>query len=172
MKSGYLASNIQYLRKKRQLSQAALAENLGMTRSKIASYENNKAEPSAVKLAALARFFNVSLSQLIESDLQTLPNFQILPANTNIREDLSSMLEDRCQIVENFEEKSIKLRKIAEGFRAFYELKMSTLSHFSPEVESLSRSFENVLQVMDSFVTSNEELIEYLKKITGNSNQA
>lgn len=167
MKPGFLAPNIQYLRKQKQLSQTALAEQLGMTRSKIASYENGKAEPSAIKLAELARYFNVSLGQLIEMNLKDVPNIQILPANTNIQEDLSSMLKDRYQIVDNFEEKSIKLRKVAEGFRAFYELKMSALTNPSPESKSLAKSFENVLQVMDSFVSSNEELIDYLKKITG-----
>lgn len=166
MKAGYLAPNIQYLRKKQQLSQAALADHLGMTRSKIASYENGIAEPNAVKLAEIARYFNVSLSQLIELELQSTPDSQILPANTNIQEDILYMLENRDAIIHNFEEKSTKLRKVAEGFRAYYELKMNDLTHLTPEAESLSKSFENVLQIMDDFVSSNEALIAYLKKIT------
>ena len=75
-------------------------------------------------------------------------------------------MESPNQIINNFEEKSVKLRKVAKGLRAFYELKMSDLTHLTPEVESLSKSFENVLQVMDSFVLSNEALVAYLKKIT------
>lgn len=166
MTTSFLAKNIQYLRKQRQLSQQGFGEKIGLSRSNIASYENGKAEPRAVKLAEIARFFNISLNQLIEKDLTELDNEKFLPANANIKEDLVEFLENRDATVSKFEVKTKNLKKITEGFRAFIELKISTLEDKSFSVSSLMGDFENLLNVMDNLIASNEELVAYLKKIT------
>jgi transcriptional regulator with XRE-family HTH domain len=166
MTTSFLAKNIQYLRKQRQLSQQGFGEKIGLSRSNIASYENGKAEPRAVKLAEIARFFNISLNQLIEKDLTELDNEKLLPANANIKEDLVEFLENRDATVSKFEVKTKNLKKITEGFRAFIELKISTLEDKSFSVSSLMGDFENLLNVMDNLIASNEELVAYLKKIT------
>ncbi|MBK8192245.1 MAG: helix-turn-helix transcriptional regulator [Lewinellaceae bacterium] len=54
----FLADNLQYLRKRKRLSQGELANALGLSRSQIASYEHDKAEPSVNKLAKIAVFFS------------------------------------------------------------------------------------------------------------------
>lgn len=167
MKAGFLASNIQFLRKEKQLSQAALADHLGMTRSKIASYENGKAEPSALKLVELTRFFNISLHHLIQTDLSVLADLQRRVVGTNGLSKTSSDSEDDSQQLEYFEEQSTRLRRVAEGVRALYELRTDNLEHKPSDLVSLSRSFEHTLQLIDYFVSFNEELVDYLKRTTG-----
>ena len=163
--TNYLGKNVQYLRKEAKLSQQALAEKVGLTRSNIASYENGKAEPRAIKLAELARYFNVSLGQLIEADLQKMPLDRIQPALPLA--DGTPGDSDSARTVMRFDEKSTKLKKILEGLRAFYELKLNEDDQVetSPEVQTLVRDFENLLNVMTNLVESNEEIIAYLKSI-------
>ena len=165
MVSSYLASNIQYLRKQRGISQAVLADQLDMTRSKIASYENGNAEPSALKLLALARFFHVGINQLIEADLRLLAGRQEGDAAINLQAELPSKEENHTRMIETFEQKAAKLRKIAEGFRAYYELEWSTPGKSVSDVAPLLKNYENVLLTLDCFVRSNEEVIGYLKEI-------
>ena len=165
MNETFLAGNIQYLRKEKGLSQQKLAELLGLTRSKVASYENNKAEPNALKLAMISRFFDVSLNQLIEEDISRLSDAQLLASNINIQEEITDFLEDREKIIHQFEGKSLNLRKITEGLKAFHQLKKSTLEDNPASVRSLITDFENLLSVMDNLIESNEELIQFLKKV-------
>ena len=53
------------LRKKRGISQAALAERLGMSKSTIGAYEVGDISPSLEALNALADFFNVDIDYLL-----------------------------------------------------------------------------------------------------------
>lgn len=165
MTINYLGRNIQFLRKEKKLSQQALAECLNLTRSKVASYENGIAEPSATRLVEIARFFNVSINQLIEEDLKQLPNTQILAANTNIQETINHFLGDRKTAIMQFEKKSGNLRKITEGLKAFHELKKSSLKEISEPLQSLLVDFENLLKVMDNLIDSNDELIVFLNRV-------
>ncbi len=142
-----------------------LGEHLNLSRSNIASYENGKAEPRAIKLAEIAGFFNISLYQLIVTDLRKLSPEQILPANANIHEDIFSILEERKEALEIFEKKSGNLKKIVEGFSAFHQLKMNSIKDSPDALKSIGSDFESLLNVMDNLIESNEELVTYLKKI-------
>lgn len=60
-----LGQKISALRKKRGLSQAQLAEKLGIGTSTLGMYETNKREPSYQTLVAIADFFNTSVDDLL-----------------------------------------------------------------------------------------------------------
>jgi len=161
----YLASNIQFLRKRKNLSQQKLAECLNLSRSNIASYENGKAEPRTDNLAEMARFFNVNLLQFIETDLRTLPWEQILSAEQRVRDNITAALTDHADTLDNFKRKSDELKKILEGFRQFYHFRMKSYEEIPKELQALSQDFENLLSVMDSLHESNEEIIQYLRRL-------
>lgn len=65
----YLSSNLKHLRKKEGLTQAQLAEKVGLKRSLIGAYEEARSEPKLATLIYLARFFRVDLNDLVETDL-------------------------------------------------------------------------------------------------------
>ncbi len=161
----YLAKNLQYLRKNRRLSQLELANALGMTRSKIASYESAKAEPNAGKLSELTRFFNVSLHQLIEEDLQVQQE-----ANIPVR-DLDTSKEKGADAqpisIDALVAKSSKLRKIAEGFQALYEMKKETSANVPQEAKTQERDIESLFDVIDNLIKLNEELLFALQTSLG-----
>lgn len=65
----YLNQNIKYLRKNKGYTQSDLAERLGVTRSMIGAYEEERAEPKIETIQKLAYLFELSLEQLINQDL-------------------------------------------------------------------------------------------------------
>ncbi len=66
-----LSQNIRYLRKTIGLTQAELAERLGVNRPVIGAYEEGRAEPRLQTLKIMAHFFKVSIDDLLDKDLST-----------------------------------------------------------------------------------------------------
>jgi transcriptional regulator with XRE-family HTH domain len=64
-----IAKNLQYLRKQRGLSQEAMADELGVTRSRIGSYEENRSEPPIDTLIQLSTYFGLPIDVLVKNDL-------------------------------------------------------------------------------------------------------
>ncbi len=67
----YLNQNIKYLRKQRGYTQSDLAERLGVTRSIIGAYEEQRAEPKIDTIQKLAYLFDLTLDQLINHEMST-----------------------------------------------------------------------------------------------------
>ena len=53
------------LRQENKLSQPQLAEELGVSKGMISFWENGKYEPTASNIIAVAKFFNVSIDDLL-----------------------------------------------------------------------------------------------------------
>lgn len=68
MKS-YSASNIRYLRAKKDLTQQQFAELLGIKRSLVGAYEEGRAKPNLEVMERLSRIYSVSFDDLLRSDL-------------------------------------------------------------------------------------------------------
>lgn len=65
----YFAENFRYLRKKKGLSQKALAAELGITRSRISSYEEGRSEPKLVDILHIGNYFGVPMEILVTMNL-------------------------------------------------------------------------------------------------------
>ncbi|MDO8966219.1 LexA family transcriptional regulator [Algoriphagus sp.] len=72
----YLHSNIKILRKKKGLTQEALAERLMISRSKLAGYELT-ISPSLDVIVRIAENFSVSIDTLIKEDLASYSEFKL-----------------------------------------------------------------------------------------------
>ena len=66
---GLIKSNIRYLRKQKGLTQEGLAKAINVTRSVIGAYEEGRAEPKIKTMESMAKFFGITLDQLITQDL-------------------------------------------------------------------------------------------------------
>lgn len=73
----YLSENIKFLRKRRRLTQADLAEALGTKRSSINNYENGTAVPPAGVLISLSDLFHLSVDTLLRINLSSLRESQM-----------------------------------------------------------------------------------------------
>lgn len=64
-----ISQNIKFLRKRERLTQEQLAEKIGIKRSLLGAYEEGRADPRLNNLLAISRIFNVSVDQLISTDI-------------------------------------------------------------------------------------------------------
>lgn len=75
----FFRSNIAYLRKKKNLTQDAVAEYLGLTPQAIGLYEKGDREPILSNLIKISRYFEVSIDDLLLVDMK--PSGHLLSAN-------------------------------------------------------------------------------------------
>ena len=65
-----ICENIQILRKKRNLTQEALAEMVGVTRQTIAKWESGESAPDILNCDRLAELYEISLDDLLHTELR------------------------------------------------------------------------------------------------------
>lgn len=63
------ANNIKFLRKKKNLTQAQIAIELGFPRTTWASYEAEQAEPKISEIIRISEYFGIQMSQLLMEEL-------------------------------------------------------------------------------------------------------
>ena len=61
-------TNLKFWRRELSLTQAQLADKLGIKRSLIGAYEEGRAEPKLTTLVKMARLFGISLDALVTTD--------------------------------------------------------------------------------------------------------
>lgn len=65
----YFSQNLKYLRKENGLSQPQLAKALNVSNGMISFWENGIYEPTASNIIAIAKFFQVSIDDLLLSPI-------------------------------------------------------------------------------------------------------
>lgn len=65
----YLAKNIKHIRSLKKLTQEQFGEDMKVSRSRISSYEENRAVPPIDFLIQLSNYFNIPIDILIKNDL-------------------------------------------------------------------------------------------------------
>ena len=68
----YLSKNIKYIRTLKKLSQEQFADDLKVSRSRISSYEENRAKPPISFLIALSNYAKITMDVLIKEKLNNL----------------------------------------------------------------------------------------------------
>lgn len=100
----YFASNLRYLRQKKNMEQLELAELLKRkSSSSISEWEKGKYKPKAGILSDIASIFNVTLTDLMEKDLTsqvttTNPQVEVIPSTVNKITATASQLEHKRQL--------------------------------------------------------------------------
>ncbi|QIX60074.1 helix-turn-helix domain-containing protein [Hymenobacter lutimineralis] len=67
-------TNLKFWRRELSLTQAQMAEKLGIKRSLVGAYEEGRAEPKLTTLVNMARLFGISLDQLVTTDFSKRKN--------------------------------------------------------------------------------------------------
>ncbi len=74
----FLASNIKHLRQRKNKSQEDMATEVGMSRTKLNSYENGiRSNMPNEDLITVANYFNISVDALLKHDLSKLTEFKL-----------------------------------------------------------------------------------------------
>jgi transcriptional regulator with XRE-family HTH domain len=163
-----LAKNLRFLRRRRNVSQSKFAEEIGLTRSNIASYELGKAEPSASNLAKIARYFNINMLQLIEADLEAIGAYEdasVVPFGSNVKKDLSKLLSEQAETLRKLRGKATELDQIIQGLKGFFRMRMASFVEVTPEMQSLANDFENLMSVNEELINLNSRLMAYIEEV-------
>lgn len=85
-----LDRNLKYLRQKNKISQQILADALVIPRSTLGDYERGKTEPNIAMLVKMSKYFDITIDELINSDLSLndyevikTKNFRVLAISTD-----------------------------------------------------------------------------------------
>ena len=71
-------TNLKLCRRELALTQAQMAEKLGIKRSLVGAYEEGRAEPRLATLVNMARLFGITLDQLVTTDFSKKKNTKII----------------------------------------------------------------------------------------------
>lgn len=160
-----LAYNIRFLRKQRKLSQEELSSMLNIKRSNIAAYESKNVEPRLRIIMEIARLFDIDVATLIDTRLEEetpYPSFDIKKDHSpsNFELDFTDSAELRA-----FVEKSIKIRKVLEGFKAFYTFRKKGIEADTPQKEKILFDIDNFIQLMEHLLNYNENVIKAMSSV-------
>lgn len=131
--------NLKSLRQAHGISQQKLAQEVGLKRSNIASYETGSVEPNAINFLKISFFFEASPSDFLGSELSGRP----LPLEAAIA---SRMMDPLHQ----FFSKTRDAEKIAQGFTEYLRLHPD-----HPDSSELRR----ILKILEYLVDINKQFI-------------
>ena len=109
----FFASNLKFLRHRRQITQEQVAKELGIIRSTYSGYENAIAEPGLQTLVMLSKFYQVQVDDLLNFDFST--GQQPDPRDPNRMRVLVTTVSD-----DNEENIELVSERAAAGYAAGY----------------------------------------------------
>jgi len=118
-----LSKNLNYLRRRQGLKQEEMRPLLGFSRSTWSNYENGLFAPSIKHLERIARYFGLSMSELLEKDLESLapPSEKLRTRKTRGRSKWYSVNEKVSYVEDgqmNFELVWKEIEKLREDINA------------------------------------------------------
>lgn len=164
-----LGSNIRNLRKSRNLTQDQLADKIGVKRAMIGSYEEGRAVPKLQALQTMSHYFDVSIDDLINADLQSGKN---ISGDGHTRDISGKGLRVLTTLVDRDNNELITLVpvKASAGYTAGYADPdfIETLPKFSlplPELgrERTCRAFQITGNSMEPVPSGSYIICEYLQ---------
>ncbi|MEO0473100.1 MAG: helix-turn-helix domain-containing protein [Bacteroidota bacterium] len=172
----YISQNLRFLRKAAGLSQAALAERIGLNRGNIASYEKGAAEPSINNLLRISRFFNVDLVDMLDRDLSEsdmADRMQVVSEEGEVitaripRKPLSQLMnqypdnnDGGNQSIQLLGEQTIALSKVVEGLKTYHNMRMQRLNQFDRDHQITLVDYDRLIQVAEEILEINRQLIK------------
>jgi transcriptional regulator with XRE-family HTH domain len=78
-----LSNNLRLLRSQKNYSQQQVADDLDITRVRLAKYEEGKTEPPLDLLKVLANYYHVSIDVMISVDLHRVPREELMKMESN-----------------------------------------------------------------------------------------
>ena len=97
-----LSTALKKLRYRRGITQADLAETLGVTQQAVARWERNKSEPDFSTLKKLSNYFNVSTDYLLDNgDVSGTPVYHLADEETRLLDGYRALDDSKRQTLVN-----------------------------------------------------------------------
>lgn len=153
----FLPQNIRSLRKRMKYSQEELAQQIGLNRGNIASYENGSAEPKICNLLKLSNLFRVSMMDLTKRDLRKEDNYQTASGG------FSEMSEPELAIITQFLDQAEELKKVVDSLHHCHCFKKKSVSHENSCAQTMATYFDQLYEITATLLQSHEQLLEFVK---------
>lgn len=108
-----LGDKIKTARKAQGITQADLADRLGVHRSTVANYELTRRKPSVTELKQIAKILHVDVNYLVEGEEVSAEN-DLLTRADSVFSDVSISVEDKDAIFRDLMELYMKGKKLNE----------------------------------------------------------
>ncbi|MEX0811120.1 MAG: helix-turn-helix transcriptional regulator [Chitinophagales bacterium] len=155
------SKNLSFLRKRKQLSQSALANALNYTRSNIASYEFGGSEPNIKRLQEISRFFDVSLDALLGSNIEkAMFDNRLKEKPIKDHEEIPEHWE---KSIREFQSDCAEIESIQQGMKQFLQFKKKKWNNPDPEMSALIQEYEKLIDLMDFLLEKSNALVKNKK---------
>ena len=105
-----IALNLRHLRQTKNMTLQFLADTIGISKERLASYEQGRCEPQLDTLIAISDYFKLTLDSLARMDLSQLNNFSLRELESGFSRDLEGKyLRILCSTVNNQGRENIEL---------------------------------------------------------------
>jgi transcriptional regulator with XRE-family HTH domain len=154
----YFGANLKHLRQLDGITQKGLAEAVGITRNKIATYEYGVVEPNVITLLAICDYFGVSPASMMSMILE----------KEYIKEEVSESGDNALQSViqeqiQEYISHNANMTKIVDGYRSLQTLRGQGSSTSS---DNMPDPTNDIVEVLESLLSSNWDWIESLSLTT------
>ena len=103
----FFASNLQKLRKEKNMSQEALAEKLDVTRQSVSKWESGGSYPEMDKLISICKIFNVDMDTLVNGDVSNNEGKEINITTKDLLDKFNTLMKKIVCLFENMSFKEI-----------------------------------------------------------------
>jgi transcriptional regulator with XRE-family HTH domain len=133
----FIAPNLKYLRNKFSLKQSDIASYLALSPNTYSNYETGRMEPSATNLIKIAKYFSITVDQLLNMDMRTNDTIRLVNGHvlidSNIATDNSTIsINDKGIITES----------------AVYQIKIDALQQRIIDLENQLISKDLIIQLL------------------------
>ncbi|MEM6320107.1 MAG: helix-turn-helix transcriptional regulator [Bacteroidota bacterium] len=153
-----LAANIRHLRKQLSLSQEDLANELGLNRGNIASYEKGTAEPKICNLLNLSHFYKVSVIDLTTSDLRC--PVALGTARNNYQYELK---EEDKEVLNKYYQQAEELKKVMESVEVCHQFRLKSMDNMPKELRCVVSNFDQLNSAGQMLLKAHNELLDFVK---------
>lgn len=149
----FIASNLRLLRKRAGWSQTELAEQVGLNRGNIASYECGSAEPSICKLLRISNLFDITTRDFTRLDLSD-------PAELALAR--SAHLTEEAERLDAYRARQTELQHLIDSSYDLFRYKRDTLAKPCKEAELFAGHYLQLLELSRQLMKEHATLLQEL----------
>lgn len=152
-----LAENLRALRKRMRWSQEEMADQVGLNRGNIASYENGTAEPKICNLVKIAHLFRISVYDLTHNNLRDEAAYE-QATQRNLNGAAGSL-----PALTHFLKEAGDFEQAIKGLQCLFRLKTKNLDGLPTEMLFVKEQFEQLYGLTEQLLHSHLELLSIIK---------
>lgn len=152
-----LSSNMRHMRKRLGLSQEDLAQQVGLNRGNIASYEKGTAEPKLSNLLKFSHLFGVSIRDLTNRDLSCDCTYKTAFTNyLRLNSEEAAALADFNAQAEEFGD-------VFQGITRCYDFSSKRAGEKVQDVRVIEGQFGQLQQLTREVLRAHAQLLDFVK---------